>query len=265
MSALTKDTPLQERVGDYSDLPMLAAIQIYQGSVIGITSAGYARGFVLGDRFGGHTFRGEYNVNGASGDQRVRTRRGKYYLEINLANVSITDAENRSPVYVQDSGTYSLRVGQLAGHVVAYRSSGVALVLFDTELKTHVIAQTLVIGDFTDNDPGATGYVDLDVAIPNGAVVKGWQADVKTGFTGDTTAVIQVGEAGNLDRFTSKVDNSVFAAAVVGAVAPSVTGDPGYCASDTTVRVTVTGGNDFGDIVAGELDLKIVFDPLMRI
>lgn len=264
MGALTRDTPLQERIGDYADLPVLAAIQIYQGSVIGITSAGYARGFVLGDRFAGHTFQGEYNVNGASGDQRVRTRRGQYYLEIALPNVAITDAENRSPVYVQDSGTYSLRAGQLAGHVVAYRSSGKALVLFDTELKTHVFAQTIAIGDFTDN-ANTTGYVDLDVPVPAGATVKGWQADVKTAFTGDSSAVIQVGDSANLDRFTSKTDNSIFTAGVVGAVAPSVTGDPAYCASDTTVRVTVTGGVDFGSIAAGELDLKIVFDPLMRI
>lgn len=264
MSALTKDTPLQERVGDYADLPVLAATQIFQGSVIGITSAGYARGFILGDRFAGHTFQGEYNVNGASGDQYVRTRRGQYYLEIKLANVSITDAENRSPVYVQDSGSYSLRAGQLAGHVVAYRSSGIALVLFDTELKTHVFAQTIAFGDFSDGG-GATGHVDLDVPIPAGATVKSWQADVKTGFTGDTTAVIQVGEAGNLDRFTSKTDNSVFAAAVVGSVAPSVTGDPSYCAADTTLRVTVTSDSDFSNIAAGELDLKIVFDPLMRL
>lgn len=264
MGVLVKDTPLQERIGDYADLPILADTEVYQGSVIGIGSTGYARGFVLGDRFAGHTFHGESNAGGSSGDKRVRTRRGTYYLEINLANVAISDAENRSPVYVQDSGTYSLKSGQMAGHVVAYRSSGIALVLFDTELKTHVYAQTIAIGDFTDNTD-ATGYVDLDIDIPAGAIVRGWQADVNTGFTGDTTAVIQVGESGNLDRFSSKVDNSVLAAGVVGAVAPSVTGDPAYCASDTTVRVTVTGGADFGSIAAGELDLKIIFDPLMRI
>lgn len=262
MGALAKATPLVEALGDLDNLKM-GAVKIWEGSAVGLVkSTGYARGFTLGDCFRGHTKRTVDNSGGSAGDKRIETKRGRYVLQVPLTGVTITDGSRRAPVFVQDSGTYSLRSGQLCGFVLQYLSSGQALVEFDTELTVHCLAQTMLIGDFTDN-LNTTGYKDFATQIPAGAQIIGWQADVRTGFTGDTTAVVQVGVSGNLDRFSAVTTTSVLAAAVVGCQAPGAT-DVTYLSSDTTVRVTVTGGADFTSISAGEMDVKILYIPVLR-
>ena len=122
--------------------------------------------------------------------------------------------------------------------------------------RLSYVKQNLTIGDFTDNTD-ATGYADLTDQLPAGAIPLGFKAKVNTGFSGDTTAVIQVGVSGDLDRFSSVVDQSVLAAASVGAGAPADAAD-GLNAAQT-IRVTVTGGADFGSITAGELVVWVYF------
>ena len=122
--------------------------------------------------------------------------------------------------------------------------------------RLSYIKQNLKIGDFTDNTD-ATGYADLTDLLPAGAIPLGYKAIVNTGLTGDTTAVIQVGVSGDLDRFSSAVDQSVLAAGSVGAGAPADAAD-GLGAAQT-IRVTVTGGADFGSITAGDLDVWVYF------
>lgn len=264
MTALIEDTPITKSIGEKVAYPVLAATLIYQGSAVGLTAAGYARAYQLGDRFVGHAPEGMDNSNGASGDVSVTVFRGQYYMLLNLSGVAITDAAIRASVYVQDSGTYSLRVGFKIGEVVHYRESGYALVLVDTDPQFNVLAETVVLADFTDNTD-TTGYADLSTQLPEGAVVLGWQADVKTGFSGDTTATVQVGESGNIDRFSAKTDNSCLTADVVGTAAPAVAANQGYLAGAVTPRVTVTGGSDFGGISAGEMDIKLIYAPTLRV
>ncbi|QDU03136.1 hypothetical protein V6x_28480 [Gimesia chilikensis] len=263
MTALIEDTPITKSIGEKVAYPVLAATLIYQGSAVGLTAAGYARPYQLGDRFIGHTPEGMNNSNGASGDVSVTVFRGQYYMLLNLSGVAITDAAIRASVYVQDSGTYSLRVGFKIGEVVHYRESGYALVLVDTDPQFNVLAETVVLADFTDVD--TTGYADLSTPLPEGSLVLGWQADVKSGFTGDSSATVQVGEAGNVDRFSAKTDNSCFTADVVGTAAPAVAANQGYLAGAVTPRVTVTGGSDFGSVSAGEMDIKIIYAPTLRV
>lgn len=264
MTALAKDTPIIKNVGEKAFYPVLASTRIYQGSAVGLTAAGYARPYQLGDRFVGHTPEGMNNSSGASGDVDVTVFRGQYYMVLDVSGVALTDAATRASVYVQDSGTYSLRVGFKIGEVIQYRSSGKALVLIDTDPLFNVLSETVVIGDFTDN-ANTTGYADLSNSIPEGSVVLGWQADVKTGFTGDSSATVQVGESGNVDRFSAKTDNSCYTADVVGSGAPTVSTDQGYLAGDVTPRVTVTGGADFGSVAAGEMDIKVLYAPALRV
>lgn len=121
-----------------------------------------------------------------------------------------------------------------------------------------VITETVAFGDFTDNTD-TTGYVDLSEDLPAGAIPLGWKAVVATGFTGDTTAVIQVGVSGDLDRFSAVTDQSVLAAATKGASALGQSDCLDGIAAAQTPRVTVTGGADFGSITAGEMTVSLYY------
>lgn len=123
--------------------------------------------------------------------------------------------------------------------------------------KVNKIKQENVgFSDFTDN-ADATGYVDLTTLLPAGAIPLGWKITVDAGFAGDTTAVVQVGVSGDLGRFSAAVDQSVLAAGVIGSAAPAAA--IAGIGSAQTVRVTVTGGADFGSITAGQLDIELYY------
>lgn len=241
---------------DWDEQPAAAA-DLYEDAMLGINSSGYARAFTLGDDFLGHCKRECLNAAGAAGDLLVRHYKGRYRARVAVANVAITDAYRKSAVYAQDSGTLSLRTGLRVGSVIRYVSSGIAIVEFDTLPDIGVLSETILFSAMTDNT-NTTGYKDFATTLPAGAQVLGWEADVKTGFTGDTTAVLQVGVSGNLDRFSALTTASCLAAGRVGSQAPGAT-DNTYLTAATTVRVTVTGGADFTSISAGEMDVKVLF------
>ncbi len=118
------------------------------------------------------------------------------------------------------------------------------------------IEQTVAFGDFTD--VAANGYIDLDDAIPVGAVVIGWRCVIATGFANDTTAIVEVGIGGNTAIFSADTAQSVLAAATVASA--SLAASSGDSAgAGTTVRVTVTGGSDFTAINAGEMTVRVWF------
>lgn len=126
------------------------------------------------------------------------------------------------------------------------------------EPRTFVksLTQYLALADFTDNT-NATGYADFDNPLPAGALVLGWKAVVHTGFTGDTTTVLQVGVSGDLDDFTADTAQSCLAAATVGSAAQA--NDAAYVNTAVTPRVTVTGSSDFGLIAAGAMTVTIFY------
>jgi hypothetical protein len=263
MAALTADTPIIRSIGNEQTIPAAAA-KIYGGSMIGIQTTGYGRSFVLGDRFAGHLLNGVDNSLGAAGDKQLVTNRGMYCLLCESLTATLANVAAKAPVYALDGGTLSLTEGQRVGRVVNRNSNGYAIVEFDTESDEFVIAETVTQAEFTDNAGTATGYVDLATALPAGVSVSGWQAVVTTGFTGDTTAVMQVGVSGNVDRFTQVTSGSVLAAGTIGSDAPAVSGDPSYIETATTVRVTVTGGADFTSISAGSMTVIVFCRDLRR-
>jgi len=112
---------------------------------------------------------------------------------------------------------------------------------------------------FTDGG-GAAGYIDVAEKLPARSLVLGTAINVTEGFAGDTTAVVQVGVAGDTDRFSSVTDQSVLA---IGRVAMGIPADgqDGF-ADEQTVRVTVTGGADWGNITAGKMFVTIYYIPL---
>jgi len=120
-------------------------------------------------------------------------------------------------------------------------------------------SQTLDYGDFTDNGD-ASGYIDFTTGqIPAGAVVTGFKAVVATGFTGDTTAVIEVGKSGDTDAYSADTAQSVLGAGTVGSGSNA---DANFVAAATTPRVTVTGAADFGNISAGSMTVTVYYLPL---
>ena len=134
---------------------------------------------------------------------------------------------------------------------------GSAIGLGDASLpRVSVTSQSVAFGDFTDNT-NATGFVDLDTDLPAGAIPIGTKFVVSTGFTGDTTAIVQAGVSGTLDMFTENTDQSVLAAATVGSTPTPDCADGMNAAK--TIRVTVTGGSDFGAITAGVMVVFVYY------
>ena len=115
-------------------------------------------------------------------------------------------------------------------------------------------SQVLGIADFTDNTD-ATGYIDFDTDLPANAIVVGWKAEVSEGFAGDTTAVCQVGIAGDLDKYSGVTTASVLAVATVGALGNT---DSVMATTAQTPRVTVTGGADFTTIKTADNGAMVV-------
>jgi len=123
-----------------------------------------------------------------------------------------------------------------------------------------LVSEELDHAAFTDST-GASGYIDVTAGqLPARALVLGTSVNVTEGFAGDTTAVVEVGVAGDTDRFSSVTDQSVLAIGRVAMGIP-VDGQDGFGAAQT-VRVTVTGGADWGNITAGKLFVTIYYIPL---
>ena len=119
-----------------------------------------------------------------------------------------------------------------------------------------LIEQTIGYAEFTDNTD-TTGYKDLAEQLPPGALPIGWRCRVITGFSGDTTAVVQVGVSGDLDQYSADVTQSVLTSGtLVGALA--IAADSGDdMNTGVTIRVTVTGGADFTSINAGSMTVSV--------
>jgi hypothetical protein len=147
---------------------------------------------------------------------------------------------------------------------IIVRVSGVEQDTTDNTLEIRKLtSQALAYGSFTDNED-ATGYIDFTTgSLPAGAIVLGWKATVTTGFSGDTTAVVQVGVSGDVDAFSADTAQSCLAAATVGSASlASASATP--IASATTPRVTVTGASDWGNVSAGSMVVDVYYMPTIE-
>ncbi len=119
----------------------------------------------------------------------------------------------------------------------------------------RLVSQTLDYASFTDNGD-ATGYIDLSGTVPPGSIIVGWKGLVGEGFSGDTTATIEVGKAGDTDAYSGDASQSVLNAATVGSAASEALA---FVGSSATPRVTITGASDFGNISAGSMTLTVYY------
>jgi hypothetical protein len=106
----------------------------------------------------------------------------------------------------------------------------------------RVYQETIAVEDFTDNDDD-TGEIDLSTTIPAGAVFARTTIHGISGFAGDTSATIQVGDGSDPDRYNTGTPN-VFAEAEEG-VDMGVPSGTEFHDTEATPTVTVTTNSDF--------------------
>ncbi len=120
-----------------------------------------------------------------------------------------------------------------------------------------IVSQNLKYDDFTDGG-STSGYIDFDTDLPAGAMPIGWRAVVTAGFASDTTAVMQVGISGDVDKYSANTAQSCLTAGTVGSMVLAADAWTAH-ATAKTPRVTVTGAADFTSIDAGAMQVEIFY------
>lgn len=118
------------------------------------------------------------------------------------------------------------------------------------------ITQTIARAGFTDGG-AAIGTATLTTKIPVGAVVLSCHLTALTGFAGDTSAVVAIGDGTDADRYMTGTP-SVFTTVATG-LDLGVPSGARYHAVEKTVTVTVTSGADFTAVSAGSMTIEIVY------
>lgn len=130
----------------------------------------------------------------------------------------------------------------------------------DWALTWGEIRETVAFTDFTDGG-AAVGTYNLTETIPAGAWVLRSMLRNVTGFAGDTSAVITVGDGDgggstDVDRYNTGTPSVFATATAVDLGAPS--GTQVHTAA-ATVRLAVTTASDWGKVTAGRLTISIYF------
>ena len=264
--ALSANTIISRKDGVMQSYPVADNVHIYRGALVCVNTSGYA---LPGADTAGYKFVGvawdecDNTLTGhAAGGKNVLVDNGRFLMTA----TSITQAMVGSRMYVVDDATIDdiagvsncIEVGILDEYVSA--TSG-WVNTFERGLASAIKSISSGVLDhasFTDNTGTATGYIDITPQLPAGAIPVGWKAVVTEGFAGDTTAVIQVGIAGDVDRFSADTTGSVLATGTVGSKVIAADGCKSIAAA-TTVRVTVTGGADWGSITAGKVAVELFY------
>jgi hypothetical protein len=121
--------------------------------------------------------------------------------------------------------------------------------------KIAFIQETVAFGDFTDGG-GAAGTIDLSTDIPLGAVVTQSFIDDVTGFAGDTSAVVTIGDGTDVDRYNTGTPDVFTTATAISAGAVSGTA---FHSAAKTPTITVTSAADWGSVTAGQMTITIAY------
>jgi len=117
--------------------------------------------------------------------------------------------------------------------------------------------QTVALADFVDGG-GASGSLALGCTIPAGAVFVQSMIKNLTGFIGDTTAVMVVGDTGgDTDRYSTGTP-SVFTTAPAG-IDLGVPSGTKFHASAVVPDVLITAGSDWGLVSAGAFEITLMW------
>lgn len=118
----------------------------------------------------------------------------------------------------------------------------------------YVFQQRITRAQFTDG--GSTvGTLVLTGTIPAGAWVEQTILKDVTGFTGDTSATILVGDGSDADRYSTGTPSVFTTAVAIDVGVPS--GTKVHVAAVSTVTITVTSAADFTNVAAGAMTVCI--------
>jgi hypothetical protein len=130
---------------------------------------------------------------------------------------------------------------------------------YPSTLKSY--KQTVTRAEFTDGG-ATTGTFVMSATIPAGSVMAKSTVTAITGFTGDTSATIQIGDGSTADRYSTGTP-SVFTTAAQGVDVGAVSGTAWHTAAVTTVTLTVTTNADFTNCTAGSVDVTLFwYEPV---
>jgi len=119
------------------------------------------------------------------------------------------------------------------------------------------ITQTVLFSEFTDGGGASGTFVLTAGSIPAGATVLYSAVTAITGFTGDTSAVIVIGDGTDADRYNTGTP-SVFTTAANGIAVGAPSGVV-YHAAAKSVTLTVTSATDFGSVAAGSVTVSLYY------
>jgi hypothetical protein len=129
--------------------------------------------------------------------------------------------------------------------------------IHDSEKARYVTyQQAIAFGDFTDGT-STSGTLALTTSIPAGAVFVQSIITSIVGFTGDTSAVIIIGDGTDTDRYMTGTP-SVFTTATAG-VDLGVPSGTKWHTDAKTPTVTITSGSDWGAVVAGSALITLIW------
>lgn len=151
---------------------------------------------------------------------------------------------------------YGLEVNAFVSNIVGLENTFNSHSTFDSTgpiMRLGCVKETVTRATMTDGG-GTSGTKDLSVKIPAGALYLYTTATALTGFTGDTSAVITVGDGSDVDRYNTGTP-SVFTTASQG-IALGIPSGTTWHTAQTTVRVTITTNADFTNCNAGSIDLQ---------
>ena len=118
------------------------------------------------------------------------------------------------------------------------------------------VSETIGFASFTDGG-GASGTKNLATQIPVGARFIGCHLTALTGFTGDTSATIIIGDGTDTDRYMTGTP-SVFTTAANG-LSLGIPSGIAYHDTAKTVTVTVTSAADFTSVSAGSMTVEYFY------
>lgn len=106
MTTLATNKPRAYELGEFNELPMIAADIIYEGAAVGDNGSGLARPLVALDPFMGFAQRKADNSAGAASAVKVLVR-PKGLIELTVAGAS-SAADQGEAVYASDDDTFTL-------------------------------------------------------------------------------------------------------------------------------------------------------------
>lgn len=155
---------------------------------------------------------------------------------------------------ITDTLTAAGFIGPVTGNVTGNLTGNVTGLVNNASLVK--ITATAGFAAFTDGG-GTSGTYTLTDQIPAGATVLYSAVTAVTGFTGDTSAVLIIGDGTDTDRYNTGTIN-VFSTASTGVAAGAPSGVVYHTAAKAPV-LTVTSAADFTSVNAGSVTVEIYY------